>query len=86
MSAVRKHAVVEQDGELVIRDLPYKKGDRVEVIVLGEEQAAERKGMTAGEFLKSPLVGLWADRTDIGDSSEFARDLREKGQRREDRA
>ncbi len=28
------------------------------------------------------IVGLWADRTDIGDSVEFARQLREKAQRR----
>ena len=86
MSAVRKHAVVEQDGELIIRDLPYKKGDRVQVIVLGEEHSAEHKGMTAAELIQSPLIGLWADRTDIVDSSKFARALREKSQRREDRA
>ena len=31
---------------------------------------------------KSGVVGMWKDRTDIGDSSEFARQLREKAQTR----
>lgn len=37
---------------------------------------------TAAELLQSDLVGLWADRTDLGDSQEFARRLREKAQTR----
>lgn len=31
--------------------------------------------MTAGDLLNSGLVGMWADRDDIGDSTEFARTL-----------
>lgn len=81
MEAVRKHAVVEQDGEVRIGGLPYKKGDYVEVTLLKEQPRAKR-GMTAAELLASPLVGMWADRTDIRDSSEFAHELREKAQRR----
>lgn len=34
--------------------------------------------MTARDLLDSELVGMWADRTDIGDSSEYARQLREQ--------
>lgn len=81
MDAVRKHAVVEHDGEVRIAGLPYKRGDRVEVTLLKEEQVA-KGGMTGAELLASPLFGMWADRTDIRDSSEFARELREKAQRR----
>lgn len=31
---------------------------------------------------RSGLIGMWKDRTDITDSSEFARQLRERAQRR----
>lgn len=33
-------------------------------------------GGTLGELADSPLCGLWADRTDIDDSVEFAAELR----------
>lgn len=36
---------------------------------------------TAGALAASPIVGIWKDR-DLGDSSEFARSLREKAQNR----
>lgn len=38
--------------------------------------------MTLGDLLDSDLVGMWKDRTDITDSSEWARALRDKHQRR----
>jgi hypothetical protein len=57
----------------------------VDVILLRQEQADERHGMTARELAESGLVGIWADRDDITDSSEFARNLRERGQTRGDR-
>ncbi len=37
---------------------------------------------TARDLLQSELVGLWADRADIGDSLTFARQLREQAERR----
>jgi hypothetical protein len=40
------------------------------------------KPMRAKDFLKSNLVGLWANRQDIGDSVAFARKLREQAQTR----
>jgi hypothetical protein len=48
-----------------------------------ETAAAEKRRMTAADLLNSDLVGLWSDRTDIGDSGEFARRLREKAQTRD---
>ncbi len=39
---------------------------------------------SAQALLESPLVGLWKDRDDIKDSAAFARELREKAQRRND--
>ena len=41
-----------------------------------------RKYLTARQLASSEIVGMWKDRTDIGDSAEFARQLREKAQRR----
>jgi hypothetical protein len=46
------------------------------------ESPVSRK-LTADALLRSPLIGLWSDRTDITDSSEFARDLRKKAGARE---
>ncbi len=40
--------------------------------------ALKKRGMTARQLAASEIVGLWADRTDIGDSAEFARKLRDK--------
>jgi len=85
MDALRKHAVIEQDGQVTLGGLPFKKGDRVEVILLKEQLPGRKRGLKAAEFLSSPLIGMWADRKDITDSSAFARELREKGEHREDR-
>ncbi len=38
--------------------------------------------LTARRLRRSGLVGLWKNRTDIGDCAEFARRLREQAQRR----
>ena len=85
MDAIRKRAVVREDGKVTIRGLPYRKGDRVEVIVLKPGPAGKGSGMTAHDLLDSGLVGMWADRKDIADSSQFARRLRERAEAREDR-
>ena len=36
-----------------------------------------QKNFTARDLLQSELVGLWADRSDIGDSLSYARQLRQ---------
>jgi hypothetical protein len=41
-----------------------------------------RRVLTGKDLAESDLIGIWADRTDIGDSREFARRLREQAQRR----
>ena len=84
MEAMRLHRVIEKDGELLITDLPCKKGQRVEVIVLTEPSATPRPArLTAKRLLESGLVGLWQDRKDITDSATYARQLREEAQRRQ---
>jgi hypothetical protein len=38
---------------------------------------------TSSDLLQSDLIGLWADRDDLGDSREFARRLRQEAERRD---
>ncbi len=83
MEALRMHKLIERDGEIHLAGLPYKKGQRVDLIVLIETPGIHTwPSLTAGQLLNSGLVGLWKDRTDIGDSVSFARYLREQAQRR----
>jgi hypothetical protein len=77
--------VMTKDGELVVKGLPYKKGQTVQVIVLAQSVAdPAQPRLTVGRMRKSGLIGMWRDRTDIGDSSTFARQLREQAQQRGD--
>lgn len=54
-----------------------------------KQQAAQKpaqphfRPLTARELVQSDLVGLWADRDDIGDSLSFARRLREQAEHRQ---
>ncbi len=38
---------------------------------------------TGADLIRSGLVGLWADRNDLGDSQEFARSLRRQSETRQ---
>ena len=46
-----------------------------------EQTQLQPQKLTAGDLLQSELVGLWSDRTDIEDSVEFARQLRQQAER-----
>ncbi len=74
-----------QNGQIHFDDNPeIPEGAQVIVVVLKEgQQAGEKRALTLGDLLESPLVGMWADREDIIDSAEFARQLRERASRRE---
>ena len=83
MEAVRLQRVIEKDGELLLTDLPCMKGQQVEVIVLSEPLASPQlQRLTAKRLLESRVIGLWQDREDVTDSATYARQLREKAQRR----
>jgi hypothetical protein len=83
MEAVRLQRIMEKDGELLLTDLPCKKGQRVEIIVLPEPPAPPPPRLTAKRLLESGVIGLWQDREDIADSAAYARQLREEAQRRQ---
>ncbi len=77
MEAFRVQQVLDQDGEVFIRDLPYKKGQIVEIIILSQPEAVSSLPfLTVGDLKKSGLIGAWKDRDDIEDSVVYARQLR----------
>jgi hypothetical protein len=85
MEAVRVQKVMAEDGKIEITDLPYKKGQAVEIIVLPHPTAAVPDSrLTAKHLRTSGIIGLWKDRDDIQDSSDYARKLREQAQTRGD--
>ncbi len=85
METIRLHKIIEKDGEILVTGLPYRKGQRLEMILLPESPSTHPKPrLTASQLLRSELVGLWKDREDIEDSADYARQLREQAQKRDD--
>jgi len=85
MEAVQVKQVIAKDGEVLLTGLPFKKGQPVEIIVFAQP-TTPRPGprLTVGRLRQSGLIGLWQERNDIGDSSVYARQLREQAQQRGD--
>jgi hypothetical protein len=85
MEAIRIEQVITEDGQVVITGLPYEKGQIVEVIMFPQPKSpAPQKRLTVRQLRESGLIGLWKDRTDIEDSTVYARQLREQAQKRGD--
>jgi hypothetical protein len=78
MSSIILQGLINEEGELIVEfpsDLPP---GPVEV----EIHLPETKGLSSQEILESDFVGMWEDRTDIGDSVDYARKLRRQALRR----
>lgn len=85
MEAVRVQQVVAKDGEVLVKGIPCKKGQVVEIIVLPQPmRTTPRSHLTVRQLRESGLIGLWKDRCDIRDSATCARRLREQAQKRGD--
>ena len=85
MEAIRVQQVVAKDGEVLVRGIPYKKGQVVEIILWPQPaKTAPRPRLTVRQLRQSGLIGLWKDRDDIQDSAAYARRLRERAQKRGD--
>jgi bifunctional DNA-binding transcriptional regulator/antitoxin component of YhaV-PrlF toxin-antitoxin module len=82
MDTIRIVTTIEEDGEIRLSNLPLKRGQRVELVVRSEGEPAVPPPLTADRLLATTLIGLWADREDLGESSTFARQLRDEAQRR----
>jgi len=93
MGSIQMDTVVEKDGviSMKVSGLPFKKGQEVKVTFKAKEKSSQTKGKcptkypfsSAGRLRNSPLIGMWEDRKDIGDSVEFARKLRERAEKRQ---
>lgn len=85
MEAVRVQQVIAKDGEVVVKGMPYKKGQVVEVIVLPQSSDTRpRSRLTVRQLRQSGLIGMWKDRDHIRDGATYAHRLRERAQKRED--
>ena len=82
MEAIRLHTVVEEDGAIAVTDLPCKKGQHVEIILLVEPEETVTPSLTARRLLNSSMIGLWKDREEVTDSISYARQLRDQAQHR----
>lgn len=70
-----------RDGQIRFNNEPeLPEGAQVILVVLSLPK--EQKALTLGALLDSPLTGIWADREDITDGAEFARQLRERASKR----
>jgi hypothetical protein len=77
--------VTEQQMVEALRSLPRARWPEVLAFIdsLRGQQSPSGPILTARDLAQSPLVGIWADRNDLGDSREFARWLREQAGRRD---
>jgi hypothetical protein len=82
ITAFKQKITIKTGGLVSVRSRRFKAGTRAEVIVLVEPAKTAERSMTGADLLKSGLVGMWAGRKDIGDSFEFARQLRQKAEKR----
>ena len=84
MTPVHLHKVLEKDGEIVLKGLPFEKGQHVDLVVFpGGRSKSGKRYPKLKDLIECGLIGMWEDREDIKDSVVFARQLRERAQRRQ---
>lgn len=86
MNRMVLRARVSGDGVLHLH-LPIGQTEADKEVQVTVEEAApaftgNRQPLSASDLLQSGRVGMWAERSDIGDSHEFTRRLREPAQTR----
>ena len=70
-----------------LRQVPEKQWGEVLLFIRSlqpgkEPSVAQRPILSGADLAGSDLIGIWADRTDIADSQEFARRLRHRAEHR----
>jgi hypothetical protein len=80
MATLILQGVITEDGKLEVELPEGMTPGAVEVEI--REPEFEYKPL--GDLLDTEMVGLWADRTDIGDTLEFADKLRRRALRKSD--
>ncbi|MBI4517297.1 MAG: hypothetical protein HY699_15940 [Deltaproteobacteria bacterium] len=81
MKSATVKAIIPPDHRLVVELPPELPAGPAEVVVRVLDTAAEKSG-PGDELLASGLFGIWKDRSDIDDSVEFARLIRQRAERR----
>ena len=84
MRTINLKTEIPENHKLLIdipQELPAGPAEVI-VIIAPEISKPLKKGKTAGDMLRSPLLGIWKDRKDITDSLEFARKLRKTAETR----
>ncbi|HBI45733.1 MAG TPA: hypothetical protein DDY78_23200 [Planctomycetales bacterium] len=74
-------AVSEQAILDALHQIPEERWEQV-LSFVQSLNPGERAIYTGADMLQSGIVGLWADRDDIGDTREFARRLRRQAENR----
>ena len=64
-----------------LRQVPAERWGEV-LSFLDTLRNAEPPIRTGSDLSRSPLIGLWADRDDLGDGREYARELRSQAESR----
>ena len=73
--------VEEQTILDALRQVPKELWEDV-LRLLNAMKGATPATCTAADLARSELIGMWADRDDLGDSREFARRLRQQAENR----
>lgn len=71
------------DGKAIIPDEPVDFPLDQPLTLHIVDPVTPEKSITGVELADSPFAGLWEDRTDIGDTLEFARKLRKESETRQ---
>jgi len=74
MGSIILHGIVNDKGELQLEVPPNLPPGPVEVEIRPENVPS----ISTEHILASEFVGMWADRNDMGDSVEYARQLRQR--------
>ncbi len=80
--AIRETTILEE-----LRQVPAERWGEVLTFIRSlqpgaEPSAAERPIHAGADLAGSDQIGIWADRTDVVDSREFARQLRDRAEHR----
>lgn len=80
--AMLAYRATYKNGQIQIEGEPdLDEGDELIVTVVKSQKNSEVHG-TVQQIRESGMIGMWADRDDIGDSEKFADDLRRRAERR----
>jgi len=70
------------DGKAIVPEEPLELPINQSLTFHVDARISPEKSITGTELAKSGFAGLWEDRTDIGDSVEYARQLRRQAETR----